>query len=159
MCVETVSGPNDKKYFVSVLSESFVQRWLIASNANETFLYEDHDLLRKIKDRFHAKLWSSHDISGIEIWLLDMQQYNQDVVVLAAAVNPRHTPQMHYALVTLADAGDTFTIKNFHSMAHTAFHNRADEPALLSLRFILNRSYAFVYSGNVIYPVLFNGKH
>lgn len=144
---------------MTVLSEQYIQRWSFTSPGNELFLYEDQDLLRKIKDRFHAKLWPSHDISGIELWLLDMQQYQQgEVVVLAAAVNLSHTPQLHYALITLSDSEDNFTVKSVYVMAYNAFYNKAEEATLLSMRFVLGRSYAYVFSGNVIYPILINGE-
>lgn len=117
--------------------------------------------MRKVKERFHARLWSAHDVTGIELWLLDMQQFQQgEVVVLVAAVNASHTPQLHYALVTLSDSDDQqqFLVKSFHLLAHNAFYNKNEEATLLSLRFILGRSYAYVFSGNVIYPVLINGE-
>lgn len=158
MCAE--AGPGNR-WFVSVLSEQYIQRWSFTPPpGNEVFLFEDQDLLRKIKSRLHAKLWPSHDMAGIELWLLDMQQYQQgEVVVLVATVNLAHTPQLNYALVTLSDAEEHFTVKGVHVMAYNAFYNRAEEQTLLAMRFVLGRSYAYVFSGNVIYPILINGKY
>lgn len=144
---------------MSVLSEQYIQRWSFAAPGSETFLYQDQDLLRKIKDKFHTTLWASHDVSGAELWLLDMQQYQQgEVVVLAASLNLAHTPQLHYALITLSDAGDHFVVKQMHLLAYNAFYSKAEEANLLSVRFILGRSYAYVFSGQAIYPVLINGE-
>lgn len=89
-----------------------------------------------------------------------MQQYQQgEVVVLVAALNQTYTPQIHYALVTLTDAGDQFVVKQLHLLAHNAFYSKAEEANLLSLRFLLGRSYAYVFSGNAIYPILINGEY
>lgn len=145
--------------FVSVLSEQYIQRWSFTGPGNESFVFQDQELVRKIKEKFHGTLWSAHDIQGTELWLLDMQQYQQgEVVVLAAALNHTHTPQLHYALVTLSDAGDQFAVKQLHLLAYNAFYSKAEENNLLSMRFVLGRSYAYVFNGTAIYPVLINGE-
>lgn len=145
---------------MSVLSEQYIQRWSFTGPAQEAFLFQDQEIVRKIKDKFNSTLWSSHDVSGTDLWLLDMQQYQQgEVVVLAAALNSTHTPQLHYALVTLSESGDQFSIKQLHLLAYNAFYSKAEEANLLSMRFLLGRSYAYVYSGTAIYPVLINGNY
>lgn len=156
VCSESGAG---SKCLVSVLSEHYIQRWCFAAPGHESFLFQDQELARKIKDRFHAVLWPSHDVSGTELWLLDMQQYQQgEVVVLAASLNFSHTPQVHYALITLTEAGDQFAVKQLHLLAYNAFYSKAEEATLLSMRFVLGRSYAYVFSGTAIYPVLINGE-
>lgn len=157
VCAESGSG---NKCLVSVLSEQYIQRWSFTGPSGaETFLFQDQELARKIKEKFHASLWSTYDPSSTEVWLLDMQQFQQgEVVVLVAAMNSGHTPQLHYGLVSLSDSGDQFAVKQLHLMAYNAFYTKADEATLLSLRFVLGRSYAYVYSGTAIYPVLINGE-
>lgn len=156
MCAEAGAS---SRCFVSVLSEQYIQRWCFTAPGHEAFVFQDQELVRKIKEKFHGTLWSTLDIQGTELWLLDMQQYQQgEVVVLAASLNHTHTPQLHYALVTLTDAGDQFVVKQLHLLAHNAFYSKGDEANLLAMRFVLGRSYAYVFSGSAIYPVLINGE-
>lgn len=44
---------------VSVLADRWVQRWKFSANGNETYLFEDFEIFRKIRDAFHQKLWSN----------------------------------------------------------------------------------------------------
>lgn len=88
-----------------------------------------------------------------------MQQHKQDLVVLVASVNMSHTPQLHYGLVVLSDNSDMLVVKSFHLLSYNTFYSKADEAELMSLKFVLSKSCAYVYSSSTIYPViLLNGK-
>lgn len=105
---------------MTVLADKSLQRWLLNANGIETFLFEEIEISKKIRDTFHQKLWANrgsllfqfkfHDTAtffslsdpvDIEVWSLDMQGIDNGVVILAAATNLSHTPQIHYSLSIL----------------------------------------------------------
>ena len=49
---------NTTDWAVSILADRWIQRWSFTQNAKEQFLFEDHELFRKIREEFHRKLWS-----------------------------------------------------------------------------------------------------
>lgn len=57
MCAQR-SGTAD--WIVSVLSDKWIQRWSISPNVTETFLFEDSEILRKVRDAFHQQIWRHH---------------------------------------------------------------------------------------------------
>lgn len=42
---------------VSILSDKWIQRWIVSPNASETFLFEDTEIIRKIKEAFQEHIW------------------------------------------------------------------------------------------------------
>lgn len=116
-------------------------------------------MIRKVRDLFHKKCWSFRDINEIEIWFLDMQENDSELVLLCAGLNPMHTPQMFYALVTVTDAVDHVDIKNFSMLKLTMFYSLELEQECLGMKFILNRNTAYVYADKTIYPVYLNGEN
>lgn len=95
MCAES-SGV--RQWTVSVMSERWIQRWRFQLGETECFIFEDSEFLRRIREAFHKKLWINRDPNEVEIWLLDLQTSESDLVVLAAGMNKSFTPQLHYAL-------------------------------------------------------------
>lgn len=143
---------------VSVLSDKWIQRWLIGANGIETFLFEDFDIVRKIKETFQHNIWPSRDINDIDTFLLDMQPTDGNVVILAAAINLTHTPQIYFGLLTLFEHQSTFVIKKFCQMKNNAFFSGDANDENLKFKFILNRSIAYVYGERIIFEVILNGK-
>lgn len=95
----TYEAINSIEYHISVLSEHSLQRWLFSPNTNETFLYEDAEISKKIRDFFRAKMWNNRNHSeAIETWMLDMQTVDRGVVILAAAANLPVSPQVYLSL-------------------------------------------------------------
>lgn len=86
-----------------------------------------------------------------------MQVSETNLIVLSAAVNNNHTPQIHYALVTLIESGNSFNVKNFSQMKHQAFHSTGNNDENLKMRFIYNNSVGYVYADRMIYEIILNG--
>lgn len=96
ICYESV---NTIEYHISVLSEHSLQRWLFSPNTNETFLFEDLEVHKKIREMYRQKVWTSRDMNeNIALWMLDMQTISRGVMILVGAANLNHTPEIHFSL-------------------------------------------------------------
>uniref|UniRef100_A0A182QEJ5 Nucleoporin Nup133/Nup155-like N-terminal domain-containing protein n=1 Tax=Anopheles farauti TaxID=69004 RepID=A0A182QEJ5_9DIPT len=146
---------NPSEWHVTVLADRWIQRWAIQpQTGNERFLSEDADIMKKMRDFFHQKLWNTRDVSEIELWALDMQPTDRGVVILAAAVNQQRSQQVHYALMTVIfEPDNTFTLKETTIMRYKGFYSAERVAELIEFRFIANRSFAYVYNDRCIYPV------
>uniref|UniRef100_A0A1B0CE80 Nucleoporin Nup133/Nup155-like N-terminal domain-containing protein n=1 Tax=Lutzomyia longipalpis TaxID=7200 RepID=A0A1B0CE80_LUTLO len=155
MCAES-SGM--REWTVSVMSERWIQQWRFHIGDSEVFLFEDSDFVRRIREAFHKKLWINRDPNEVEIWLLDLQMSDMDLVVLAAGMNRSFTPQLHYALITFnySETQEHLILGNFLQLAYNTFYNEEQESDLMALKFIMNKNYAYVYSEKTIFPVLLN---
>ncbi|XP_059618907.1 nuclear pore complex protein Nup133 [Phlebotomus argentipes] len=155
MCAEPSGG---REWTVSVMSERWIQRWSFQMTDGECFIFEDSDFLRRIRESFHKKFWVNRDPNEVEIWLLDLQTSDSDLVVLAAGMNKSFTPQLHYALITFncSENQDHLVLSNFHQLTYNTFHSEEHESDLLAMKFVLNKNYAYVYSEKTIFPVLLN---
>lgn len=143
---------------MSVLSDRFIQRWSVDTSFTESFLFEDQNIVQKIRQTFHNQVWPAHDIERVEIFMLDMQAQNGgDLILLVAATNHAHAPQLHYALITIGEQQGSFTIKNFCQMKANAFYSGNENDDNLKFRFILSRSTAYVYGGRTIFEVILSG--
>lgn len=140
------------------MSDRWLQRWSFATNSYETFVFEDQELIRKIRELFHKKCWNFRDVSEIEVWFLDMQTNESELILLCAGLNMAHTPQMFYAFVTITIAEDHCDVKDFLVLKLTMFYSNELEKECLSMKFILNRNTAYIYADKTIYPIYFNGK-
>lgn len=87
-----------------------------------------------------------------------MQVADSNLVLLAGATNNSHTPQLHYGLITLKEVGTTFDIQGFCQMKYQAFYNGDPNDESLKMRFIYNRSIAYVYADRTIHEIILNGK-
>lgn len=155
MCADRTRSTD---WFVSILSDRFIQRWTVDSNFSELFQFEDQNIIQKIRQTFHNHVWPTHDIDKVSTFMLDMQAQNgTDLILLVAATNAAHTPQIYYALIVIGEHQSSFTIKNFVQMKATAFYSGNENDDNLKLRFILSRSTAYVYGGRSIYEVILGG--
>uniref|UniRef100_A0A182JBK9 Nucleoporin Nup133/Nup155-like N-terminal domain-containing protein n=1 Tax=Anopheles atroparvus TaxID=41427 RepID=A0A182JBK9_ANOAO len=147
------------EWHVTVLSDRWLQRWSLEPNSrNERFLSEDGEIMKKMRDFFHKTLWSARDVSEIEQWSLDMQPTDRGVIILAAAVNPQRTPQVHYALMTIVyEADSTFSLKENTLMRYQGFYSPERLGEVIDFRFIANRSFAYVFNERYIFPVALTG--
>lgn len=145
---------------MSVLSDKFIQRWCVELNFNETFLFEDQQIIQKVKQAFHHQAWPSRDINEVEMFTLDMQPNKEgELILLVAAMNLAHTPQILYALVTLIEQQSCFGIKDFCQMKTNAFYSGDANEDSLKYKFILTDSTAYVYGERTIFEVLLNGEY
>lgn len=144
---------------MSVLSDKFIQRWCVELNFNETFLFEDQNIVAKIKQTFQQQVWPSRDIKEVEMFMLDMHP-NKDgeLVLLVAAVNLAQTPQIFSALVTLVEYQSCFALKDFCQMKTNAFYSGDANEENLKYKFILADSTAYVYGERTIFEVLLSGN-
>lgn len=89
------------EHHISVLSDYSLQRWLFSSSSGcESFLYEDQEISRKIRDYFRSKMWPNRGNMNepIDTWLLDMQTVDRGVMILIAGCNHAISPQVFFAL-------------------------------------------------------------
>lgn len=158
ICAE-ISESSD--WYVSVLSDRYIQRWSIELNFNETFMFEDQNIIQRIKQTFHTQYWPSNDINDIEMFIIDMQPaMGGELILLVGAMNLTHTPQIIYALITLSEQQAGFIIKNFCQIKMNAFYSGEMNDEQFKYKFILNRnaSVAYVYGDREIYEVILGGK-
>lgn len=156
MCAK-ISESSD--WYISVLSDKFIQRWCVELNFNETFLFEDLQIIPKIKQTFHHQIWPSRDINDVDMFVLDMQpNKNGDLILLVAAMNIIHTPQIYFALVTLTEQQQSFAIKDFCQMKANAFYSGDANEESLKYKFILTDTTAFVYGERTIFEVLLGNE-
>ena len=111
---------NSIEYHVSVLSEHFLQRWLFSPNTNETFLYDDQEISKKVRDFYRTKMWANRNVNeSVETWMLDMQPVDRGVVILAAGASLSLSPQVYLSLSKLTDHGaGFFLIFRFQFFSH-----------------------------------------
>ncbi|XP_035903262.1 nuclear pore complex protein Nup133 [Anopheles stephensi] len=146
---------NPSEWHITVLADRWIQRWAVQPHSgNERFLSEDADIMKKMRDFFHQKLWNTRDVSEVELWALDMQATDRGVIILAAAVNEQRSPQVYYALMTVIfEPDNTFTLKESTVMRYKGFYSAERLAELIDFRFIANRSFAYVYNDRYIFPV------
>jgi nuclear pore complex protein Nup133 len=95
----TYEAINSIEYHISVLSELSLQRWLFSPNTNETLLYEDQEISKKIRDFYRAKMWANRSVNeAVDTWMLDMQTVDRGVMILAAGANISCSPQVYLSL-------------------------------------------------------------
>jgi nuclear pore complex protein Nup133 len=96
ICYESI---NTVEYHVTVLSDHSLQRWLFSLNTNDSFLYEDSEIQKKIREIYRQKIWTNRDVNEtITLWMLDMQTVSKGVIILTGAANLAHTPEIHFSL-------------------------------------------------------------
>lgn len=158
MCAKRTESSNS--WYLTVLSDKFIQRWCVESNFTETFLFEDQAIIPKIRQAFHQKVWPSRDINDVDMYVLDMQANNNgDLILLTAAMNLLHAPQIYFALVTLTvEQQQCFGIKDFCQMKANAFYSGDGNEESLKYKLILTESTAYVYGERSIFEVLLNGN-
>lgn len=154
ICAEH-SGTTD--WIVSILAEKWIQRWSFSGNGNEQFLFEDSEILKKIKDAYQKRIWSNRDLNEIQVWMIDLQPSDSGLIILTAAINLQHTPQLHYALIQLNDEETYFSIGNFCHLKHNIFYRPEMDEEILAMKFMLNRGVAYVYGEKFVHPVYMNG--
>lgn len=151
----TFEAINSIEYHITVLSENSLQRWLFSPNANETFMYEDQEISKKIRNFYRLKMWSSRNVSeAIETWMLDMQTVDRGVIILAAGVNSALSPQVYLTLITVVAEAEGFQLKDFQLIRYKAFFSQQQTNAFMNFRFIICRGMAYLYSDRIILPVL-----
>lgn len=151
----TFEAINSIEYHITVLSENSLQRWLFSPNANETFMYEDQEISKKIRNFYRLKMWSSRNVSeAIETWMLDMQTVDRGVIILAAGVNSALSPQVYLTLITVVAEAEGFQLKDFQLIRYKAFFSQQQTNAFMNFRFIICRGMAHLYSDRIILPVL-----
>lgn len=160
------------EYHVSVLSEHSLQRWLFSPNATETLIYEDHEISKKVRDFYRAKMWTNRSLNeAIDTWMLDMQIVDRGVIILAAGANMTLSPQVYLSLskslseindnlltflflVTVIAEPDGFQLKDFQLIRYKTFYSQQTLNPFLSFRFIVCRGMAYVYTERLILPIV-----
>lgn len=146
---------NTIEYHISVLSEHSLQRWLFSPNTNETFLYEDQEISKRVRDFYRAKMWANRSANEtIDTWMLDMQTVDRGVMILAAGANLALSPQVYVSLITVVAEPEGFQLKDFQLLRLKTFFSQQQANLFLSFKFIVCRGMAYVYSDRLILPVV-----
>jgi nuclear pore complex protein Nup133 len=145
----TYEAINSIEYHISVLSENSLQRWLFSPNTAETFLYEDIEISKRVRDFYRTKMRDTTDT-----WMLDMQTVDRGVVILAAGGNLSLSPQIYLSLITVVAEPDGFQLKDFQLIRFKAFFSQQAVNLFLGLKFIVCRGMAYIYSERLILPVV-----
>ncbi|XP_054725254.1 nuclear pore complex protein Nup133 [Anastrepha obliqua] len=140
--------------FVTVLADRWFQRWRLANGGTvEQMLYEDSEVIRKIRDEFQHKFWNIRDSPDINLNLLDMHICDGKIYVLAGAVNTAHAPQIHYGVAIVVTEAESMKLQSFLPLKLTQFYNIGTEKDCHNLRFIVTRTHLFFYTEKYIYPL------
>lgn len=151
----TYEAINSIEYHISVLSENSLQRWLFSPNTNETFLYEDQEISKKVRDFYRAKMWANRSVNEpVESWVLDMQTVDRGVMILAAGANLTLSPQVYLSLITVVAEPEGFLLKDFQLMRYKTYYSQQQLNPFLTFKFIVCRGMAYVYSERIILPVV-----
>ncbi|XP_067617960.1 nuclear pore complex protein Nup133 [Eurosta solidaginis] len=147
-------GGVSNEAFVTVLSDRWCQRWRLANNGTvEQMLYEDSDVIRKIRDEFQHKFWNVRDNLDINLHLLDMHICDGKIYILGGAVNTAHAPQIHYGIAIITAETESMKLQSFIPLKLTQFYNVGTEKDCHNLRFIVTRTHLFFYTDKFIYPL------
>lgn len=105
-----------------------------------------------------TKFIHSVDSNGIEIKFIDMQTIDSKIVILASAFNFSHTPQVFYALITIVEENQSFTITNYCQLKHNTFYTGNPVSDVIRMKFTMTRNAAYIYEDKTIIQVYLNGK-
>ncbi|KAL9894750.1 LOW QUALITY PROTEIN: nuclear pore complex protein Nup133 [Glossina fuscipes fuscipes] len=148
------TSENEREAIVSVLADRWMQRWRLSYNGvNEQLLFEDGDIVRKIRDEFQKKFWNIRDSVDVSLHLLDMHIHDNKWYVLAGAVNSAHTPQIYYAIATLSILNDFMGLQAFIPLKFSNFYSESTEKECLSPRFIISPTHIYIYNEKIVYPI------
>nr|ABL84948.1 Nup133 [Drosophila simulans] len=155
MCCE--SNLESGETIVAVLSDRAIQRWSLSNNGNnENLLYEDAEILRRIREEFITNFWKFRlpaDSVEVDLHLLDFHVVKNKAYILAGAVNPAHAPQMCYALVTGTAQAERMLLESFTPLNMNKFFSAKTEEDCLSVRFVVGSSHIYLYTSKVVYPL------
>jgi nuclear pore complex protein Nup133 len=146
---------NSNNYYINVLSEHSLQRWIFHSSGQETYLFEDHEISKKIRDMYKSKMWSNRPVNEpIAIWTLDMQTIDRGVLLLCAGANLSFSPQVYITLVSVIAEDDGYHIKDVQLIRYKTFHSNQLRNIFTDFKFILCRGMAYIYCDRVIIPIV-----
>lgn len=172
------SKTQDGSWLVTLLADKWIQRWRIHATGVETFLFEDNEIFTKVFNLFHKKLWINRgnsltfisnksfvilsypviDSTGIEVKFIDMQTMDSKIVILASAFNFSHTPQVFYALITVTEENQSFTISSYCQLKHNTFYTGNPAKDVIRMKFTMTRNAAYIYEEKTIFQVYLNGN-
>lgn len=160
MCCECDTKNGES--IVAVLSDRAIQRWRLSNKGNtEQLLYEDVELLRKMREMLLLKFWNvrmPNDNVDIEMHFMDFQLYKGDYYMLVGAVNQAHTPQMYYAIVVASAQQEAMQLECFTPLKLNKFFNSKTAQECLSVRIIVGPSHMYLYTPKVVYPLLLSNS-
>lgn len=87
--------------------------------------------------------------------LLDMHVYASGLtLILAAAINPAHTPQFQYAVLTLAETANAYAVHNFCIVKHCSFVTAATIAAeVLHMRLLVTATNVYCYDEKLVHQL------
>lgn len=146
------------EYQLAVLADRWIQEWNFNEDG-ETFKHEDAEILKKVREFYQARIWTSRDFTDIKYWLLDMQTNKGSLLILTGAVNLQQTgvKEVEFALLSFARDGDAIQFVSGVNLRHKEVYTEDDENCL-QLKFIFNRGISYVYNEKNVFPVALNGS-
>ncbi|XP_034112581.1 nuclear pore complex protein Nup133 [Drosophila albomicans] len=155
MCCE--GNTDDGETVVAVLSDRAIQRWRISNKGNtEKLIYEDVELLRKMREMILLKFWNIRTPNDAEVDLhfLDFHVVRGYAYILVGAVNQSHTPQMYYSIVVATAQEESMQLECFTPLKLNKFFNSKTVQECLSVRIIVGNSQMYLYTPKIVYPLL-----
>ncbi|EDW82956.1 uncharacterized protein Dwil_GK22571 [Drosophila willistoni] len=155
MCCE--SNSLEGETIVSVLTDRSIQRWSLSKKGNaENLIFEDVELVRKIREEFQQKFWNIRlpaDNTEIDLHLLDYHVTKGKAYILAGAVNQSHAPQMCYGVVVTSPLAESMFLDSFTPLKLNKFFSPKTVQDCLCLRFIVTSSHFYLYTPKTVYPL------
>ncbi|ALC47782.1 Nup133 [Drosophila busckii] len=156
MCCERNTSNGETT--VAVLSDRSIQRWRLTNKGNtEQLIYEDTELMRKMQDLLLMKFWNVRMTNAnieLEMHFLDFHIVNRLFYILVGAVNPAHTPQMHYAIVVASSQLEGMQLECFTPMKLNKFYSSKTKLDCLSVRILIGITHMYLYTPKVVFPLL-----
>lgn len=148
----TCTGMGDRGSRVLILAGSSLQYWSFPHGEQEKMEF-DEDISHIISQAFQRRCWESSACNpqSMNTWLIDVQLYEEGIVVLMAAHCADASPQIHFAIGLISLCGTTLTntFKWFIPIKIDSlmrvYHDDI-ESAILSYRFMLSGWQAIIYN-------------
>ncbi|KAH8278396.1 hypothetical protein KR018_002289 [Drosophila ironensis] len=155
VCCE--SNTEEGETTVALLSDKAIQRWSLSNKGNaESLIYEDAEIVRKIRDEFKKVFWNARlpaDNLEIDLHLLDFHVVKKKSYILAGAVNSAHAPQMCYGIVVASAEAESVVLESFTPLKINKFYSSKTEEDCLSLRFVVGTGHIYLYTPKVVLPL------
>lgn len=141
---------SEKGSRVLILAGSSLQYWSFSQGEQEKMEF-DEDIGQTVSQAFQRRIWESSACNpqNVDTWLIDMQPYEEGIVLLMAAHSPEVSPAIHFAIGFISLSGTSLAnaFKWFMpvKLGHLMYHEDT-EAVILSYRFILSGWEAIIYN-------------
>ncbi|XP_060515783.1 nuclear pore complex protein Nup133 [Cylas formicarius] len=150
--IRLLAIPNAPKLCtVYVLAGSTLQKWILSEH-NEENLVLSSDIGPIVRDGYRSQIshWDSCDPADIDVWILDIQEDADSILLLTASVNLHFSPQVYYVLISVPITSTSIQIRNFILLELSNLYNEENPTEILSYKFILCGNTVYLYNSKSI---------